>query len=162
MYANQWRGACYPPKLGAGTPKDHRWPVFVFKPAVWNPPIMICPNDIEPAEEHSYIINDHIAEKGVKFGSKDLGGLTPSDVVLMGEKTSSVDDYYMNAVREKSGQEITDYGLGKVELYRHGIRLGSNYLYLDMHVATFRRPEQLARSADPWDFDSDKPVASAQ
>ena len=45
MYANQWRGWCYPPKLGAGTPKGYRWPVFVFKPAVYNPPEMLCPSD---------------------------------------------------------------------------------------------------------------------
>jgi len=34
--------------------------MFVFKPAVWNPPVMTCPEDVEPAEEHSYILNDHL------------------------------------------------------------------------------------------------------
>ena len=58
IYANQWHGWMYPPKLGAATPKSYRWPVFVFKPAVYNPPEMLCPSDDEnPAEEHSYILN---------------------------------------------------------------------------------------------------------
>src|SRR5690349_20018197 len=45
MYGNQWRGACYPPGLGAGSPTDKRWPVQVFMPAIYNPPLMYCPND---------------------------------------------------------------------------------------------------------------------
>src|SRR3954447_13146568 len=67
MYSNQWRGWIYPPGLGAGRPRDERWPVHVFKPAVWTPPVMLCPNDVEPVEEHSYLLNDHLAKRGIKF-----------------------------------------------------------------------------------------------
>jgi prepilin-type N-terminal cleavage/methylation domain-containing protein/prepilin-type processing-associated H-X9-DG protein len=159
IYANQWRGWCYPPHLGAGTPPDHRWPVFVFKPAVYNPPVMLCPNDVEPAEQHSYILNNHIAENNIKFSSKDLGGLTSSDVVLMGEKTSLANDYYMNGDQVAG---MTDFDFGKVELFRHGIRLGSNYLFLDLHVGTLKRKGQLLRSGDPWKIPVDPDVATAQ
>ena len=84
MYANQWKGWIYPPELGANRPRDERWPVHVFKPAVWNPPVMTCPSDLEPREEHSYLLNDHLRLKQIKFGSRDLGGLTPSEVIVMG------------------------------------------------------------------------------
>src|SRR5262245_44133586 len=150
MYANDWKGWVFPPRLGASRPRDERWPVHVFKPPVWNPKIMLCPSDIEPSEEHSYLLNNHLADRGIKFSSKDLGGLTSSDVVVMGEKVSSWNDYYMNAEdyrRDRPG----DFAMGKVELYRHGLRLGSNYLYLDLHVGTFRRSDQFDRSVDPWD-----------
>src|SRR5947209_5232415 len=67
MYCNQWRGYLYPPNLGAGHPRDDRWPVHVFKPPQWNPKVMLCPADLEPAEEHSYILNDHLADRKIKY-----------------------------------------------------------------------------------------------
>lgn len=157
MYGNQWKGYCYPPSLGADKPEDRRWPVFVFKPAVFNPPVMLCPNDLEPVYEHSYILNDHLFEHGMKFGSRPPQGLSSSDIVLMGEKNSSDNDYYMNEVANGK----SDFDAGKVELYRHGFRLGSNYLYMDMHVGPFRfrDSKQMKASTDPWDPD---PVATAQ
>jgi len=157
MYSNQWRGWIYPPNLGAGKPRDQRWPVHVFKPEVYNPPVMTCPNDLEPTEEHSYILNAHLADKGIKFSSKDLGGLTSSDVIVMGEKTTSWNDYYMNA-----GDQVNrpgDYALGKVDLYKHGLRLGSNYLYMDLHVGTFKEQGRFQRGTDPWDVKSEVPTS---
>src|SRR5687768_16208622 len=47
MYAQQWNGWLYPPGLHAEFPRDQRWPVHVFKPPAWNPPIMLCPADFE-------------------------------------------------------------------------------------------------------------------
>ncbi len=155
IYSNQWRGWIYPPNLGAGKPRDERWPVQVFKPAIWNPPVMLCPNDVEPVEEHTYIINAHLGDRGVKFGSRDLGGLTPSDVVVMGEKVTSWNDYYMNA----GGRRFAgDYAMGKVDTFKHGTRLGSNYLYMDLHVGSFRDRDDggaLDRRLDPWDIPSE-------
>jgi len=158
MYGLEWRGAIYPRGFGAGTiPRENCMPAHIFKPAIWNPPIMLCPaDDPEPAYEHSYIINDHLGENGMKFGSKPPRGLSSADVVVMGEKVTTEPDYYMNKVKEASGVVTTDYGTGKVELYRHGFRLGSNYLYLDMHVETFRKLGSLQKGADPWDFDGVK------
>ncbi len=42
----------------------------------------------------------------------------------------------------------------KVELYRHGTKYGSNYLFLDLHVGLFvpRRP-MFPGAADAWDID---------
>jgi prepilin-type processing-associated H-X9-DG protein len=141
IYANQWKGYPYPPGLGANRPLTDRWPVHVFKPPVYNPPIMLCPVDLEPNQEHSYILNAHLADRGIKFGSKDLGGLTSSEVILMGEKRSSWADYYMN---------VGDYP-ERVEPYRHGLRLGSNYLYLDGHVGTLKDARDIVGGIDPWD-----------
>src|SRR2546429_7379571 len=88
MYSNQWRVGVYPPGLGAdpSKPKDWRWPVHVFKPAVWNPPVLTCPTDEQPTEEHSYVLNSHLAEHNIKLSSKNFNGLTVSDVIVMGEK----------------------------------------------------------------------------
>jgi prepilin-type N-terminal cleavage/methylation domain-containing protein len=141
-YINDNNGWIYPPGLGADKPREQRWPMFVFKPAVWNPPIMKCPADVDPdpAEEHSYILNDHLHDKNVKYHTKWLGRPN-SEVVVMGEKRSEWPDYYMNR---------GDFNT-RVEPYRHGLQVGSNYLFLDMHVE--RAPKDVALAGlDPWDI----------
>jgi hypothetical protein len=37
-----------------------------------------------------------------------------------------------------------------VEKYRHGVKLGSNYLFLDMHVG-ITPPDKAIGAIDPWD-----------
>jgi prepilin-type N-terminal cleavage/methylation domain-containing protein/prepilin-type processing-associated H-X9-DG protein len=158
MYANQWRGWVFPPGLGANPtkPKDWRWPVHVFNPAVWNPPVLTCPNDVEPTEEHSYVLNSHLADRKIKFSSKIAGnnpwGLTSADVIVMGEKRTSEPDYYMDG--ESTGNPAGDFDR-VVEPYRHGLRLGSNYLFLDLHVGTvYKKPDAKVieiAGIDPWD-----------
>jgi len=144
IYVNDWRGWMFPPGLGAEffRPREQRWPIHVFKPAVWNPPVMLCPSDLEPMEEHSYLLNSHLAEKEIKFSSKNLGGKSNSDVVVMGEKRSDAPDYYMD-VNENFDQ--------KVESFRHGLQVGSNYLYMDWHVGQLRDVRVLRNAVDPWD-----------
>ena len=157
MYSQDWKGWIYPPGLGYGQPLDSRWPVFVFKPAVYNPPVMTCPADFEPAEEHSYMLNAHLDDRGIKFSSKSLGGLTPSDVIVMGEKVTTWRDYYMNG--GSSVNRWGDYALGKVDLYKHGLQLGSNYLFLDLHAGPLRGdPDTFKRGTDPWDPPADVPT----
>jgi prepilin-type processing-associated H-X9-DG protein len=164
MYANDWDGWVFPPGLlGATRPREQRWPVHVFKPAVWNPPVMKCPADeLPPAPEqyigagytdgdergadHSYLLNNNIAKRKIRMGSRDLGGLSSADVIVMGEKRTEFDDYYMSA----------DNSLGEVEGYRHGHRHGSNYLYLDWHVAT-QMPQEAKYGFDPWDIPAPPP-----
>lgn len=141
IYAQNWKGAIYPPGLGANKPTDQRWPVHVFKPPVWDPPVMTCPADFEPKERHSYLLNDHLFLHGIKFSSKGFGGLTTSDVIVMGEKRSDWEDYYMNK---------GDYGT-RVEPYRHGLKRGSNYLFLDLHVGTLLNRRHVLQGTDPWD-----------
>jgi prepilin-type N-terminal cleavage/methylation domain-containing protein len=147
MYGNEWRGWVYPPSLGANRPPNERWPVHVFKPAVWNPPVMKCPADVEDmAEEHSYILNNHLYENEIKFGSK-VPNRTPSDVIVMGEKVWDYKDYYMNS---SDVRRVSDY-YTRVNPWMHGLRLGSNYLFLDMHVETKTENEAMA-GIDPWGF----------
>lgn len=147
IYANVNRGWLYPPNRGwnGNGPPEQRWPVYVFKPSVWNPAIMLCPSDIEnPAGEHSYILNDHLHENDIKQGKK-VPGRTPSDVIVMGEKRNSYPDYYMD-----SSSFRTDY-YTRVEPWMHGLRVGSNYLFMDWHVET-RTEKQALGGIDPWGF----------
>jgi prepilin-type N-terminal cleavage/methylation domain-containing protein/prepilin-type processing-associated H-X9-DG protein len=139
LYAQQWRGTIFPPALGANQPKDRRWPVFVFKPPVYDPPVMTCPSDPFPLEEHSYLLNDHLAINSIKFSTR-VDGRSPSEIIVMGEKRSDYPDYYMNR-----GDFRT-----RVEPFRHGARLGSNYLFLDLHVESLKEYDALV-GMDPWD-----------
>ena len=137
---------------GTMLPTNQVWPVDVFD-GVWNPPVMTCPKDDNPLASHTYILNNYIElspQQMIKYSgriyAKDNNGQlsilrSPSDVVLMGEKVQGVTDYYM---------ETGDFAAGKVDEYKHGIRLGSNYLYLDMHVDIVP-PQGVITSLDPWD-----------
>ena len=159
IYSETYKGWLYPvgardPVTGVprtlglepGLPKEQRWPSLVFQPPVWNPPIMLCPSDFEPAEEHSYLLNKHLADRGVKFGRSRVGQLDSTQVVVMGEKVSSQGDYYMSRETAFEASEFQRV----VEPYRHGPRLGSNYLYLDKHVST-TPPNEALRGIDPWE-----------
>lgn len=142
IYANENRGWLFPVGYGSDLPREQRWPIYVFKPAVWNPPVMRCPDDPEPMEEHSYVLNAHLADKGVRYGTS--AGFPANEVAVMGEKVSTRPDYYMEY--RQGDTEFFDV----VELYRHGINLGSNYLYLDLHVDS-AAPRQAEEAVDPWD-----------
>ena len=149
-YSNENRGWLYPPMRGwngaTGDPNE-RWPYYVFTPHVWNPPIMRCPSDVEdPAGDHSYLLNNHLFEHGVKFSTK-LDNRSSADVILMGEKRWDWPDYYMNSSDFK---KTTDY-YTRVEPWMHGLKLGSNYLFKDTHVET-RTEKQALAGIDPWGF----------
>jgi prepilin-type N-terminal cleavage/methylation domain-containing protein len=155
VYVNQSRGWLFPvgppaptglpTTLGTNVPHEQRWPVYVFTPAVWNPPILKCPSDVDPVEEHSYVLNQHLADHRVRYSTTHVGGLTSSEIVVMGEKFSTVADYYM---------ERGDF-FRVVDPYRHGVHYGSNYLYLDMHVST-TPPDEARAGTDPWDPPTDQ------
>ncbi len=134
MYSQNNRDWMFPTDRGADKPKDERWPTRVFEPPVWNPAVMLCPTDQDPVEEHSYVVNSHLAYSGMKYTASD-----PSTKILMGEKKATEQDYYM---------EYNDFDR-VVEKFRHGQNLGSNYLYLDGHVEIWP-PNQVANSFDPW------------
>ena len=147
IYSNVWNGWIYPPNLGANRLPEERWPIHVFKPAVWNPPVMKCPSDApDMAEDHSYILNNHLAENEIKFGSK-VPNRSPSDVIVMGEKQWDYPDYYMNSNFFKV---TTDY-FTRVNPWMHGLRLGSNYLFMDMHVE-HKAENEVKAGIDPWSF----------
>jgi prepilin-type N-terminal cleavage/methylation domain-containing protein len=154
MYANDNHGWYAPMGLGhnPGLPREKRWPAYVFKPAVWNPPTMLCPADHQPEEEHSYILNDHVLQRKIRVGKTGQEGLSPSDIILMGEKKSDFGDYYMEYKLDASGKPVsgtTDFWR-LVEKYRHGIQLGSNYLMLDGSVIS-KAPKEAEAGMDPWD-----------
>ena len=163
----EWQTLGYEPSepdLG----RSRRWPVPVFnivdeytqgtydksKPiaglTVANPRQMVCPSDVEPREGHTYILNKYLAiniEHSVKLGGRvrdKLGnGRSDSDVVLMGEKRASEPDYYMEADPASEFDRVVDP-------YKHGIKLGSNYLFLDSHV-DIRPPKVILDGLDSWD-----------
>jgi len=171
MYADQYDGMLYPVgqldpttnqwlTLGYGsvhldgTPvtQDERWTAIMF--GVWNPRIMLCPSDSEnPNQEHSYVLNKHLEEgpyKLVKFGAP-APGLSPSDTVVMGEKVTTQGDYYMETLPPSADPLLRLSEFDRVvETARHGIKLGSNYLYMDSHVDIVP-PNQIINAIDPWD-----------
>jgi len=165
--------------LGTNWPPHQRWPVRAFKligapdpppydPLLYNPmvydpeqfdaspytpAIMLCPTDFDPVEKHSYLLNKHLAvnpEKLVRLGKRLPGARGPSDIVVMGEKVSSDGDYYMEITPTMTQSEFQ----AKVELYRHGVKLGSNYLYMDWHVGIIP-PQEILNGLDPWDVPVD-------
>ncbi len=107
----------------------------------YTPKLLVCHSDEEPYEAHSYVLNKHLADKRIRFGSKNFGGLTSSEVVVAGEKKTESRDYYM---------EANDFDR-VVEPYRHGLKLGSNYLKFDGHVDT-NLPVDAKTGMDPWDL----------
>jgi prepilin-type N-terminal cleavage/methylation domain-containing protein/prepilin-type processing-associated H-X9-DG protein len=167
-----WPGAGAVPDVIANTnpPQYDVWPYYVCN-HVWNPPIMTCPADYQPLAEHSYFVNAHLMPKSMageispttnpssstdqNFSTnpsqRDLmyssilpRGRSPSDVIVMGEKRTDVDDYYMEVT------ETSDDWTTKVEQHRHGFSVGSNYLMLDLHVET-QVPGVALGGLDPWD-----------
>ena len=110
-----------------------------FDALPYTPRVMRCPEDQEPVEAHSYVVNNHMADERIRFGGR-TGFLHSSSLILVaGEKKTEVRDYYM---------EESDFDR-VVERYRHGVKLGSNYLYLDGHVES-QLPGQVQGQLDPW------------
>jgi prepilin-type processing-associated H-X9-DG protein len=143
MYASfsELRTAPNPPPWGTTAYVESPYNPDLFPAAPYTPRVMRCREDFEPFEAHSYVLNKHLADKRIRHGSRNFGGLTSSEVVLMGEKVTTERDYYM---------ERSDFGR-VVEKYRHGLKLGSNYLYHDGHVGTVL-PREALTGLDPWDL----------
>jgi prepilin-type processing-associated H-X9-DG protein/prepilin-type N-terminal cleavage/methylation domain-containing protein len=174
MYTNENRGWYFPVgpwqearneflSLGSNVAPWHRWPMYVFRfshppipdppiPPPWTPEItkpwtpvwMQCPSDLETPTGNSYLLNKHLAKRQetvIRFGDRIPDNRSTVEVVLMGEKVTDRTDYYMEL------DEFDDV----VEPYRHGVRLGSNYLYLDGHVS-LEPPEAIRDTLDPWDL----------
>lgn len=183
MYAVANRGWLYPPRSGANVRLQERWMVSVIKPdrlpeppteeaADYTPKILLCPADstdvvLEPSgmpylragqtNVHSYVLSLNLGDEEVTFSKRDLGGLTPGTLAIMGEKFSTSPAYYLGT----RPQDPSDYR-AVLEFYRHGRpgaksgsatkpRGGSNYLFLDLHVEPMREIPAL-RALDPWNF----------
>jgi prepilin-type N-terminal cleavage/methylation domain-containing protein len=161
IYSGVNRGWLFPPDEGgpfAGTPINHEWFVLVLKsptprdptstlPADWLPPVMLCPADSpSAADPHSYVLNHHLVERGIKHSSRNAAHLSPDQVVVMGEKKTSEPDHYV----QRFPNNATDY-FRAVETRRHGLRIGSNILFQDMHAAPVPATEPKFSGLDPWD-----------
>lgn len=151
--------------LGLNVPPHERWPMLVlpvpgapnpppydaaayamsdvkdaaYDPAPYTPPVLTCPTDDEPAMAHTYVLNNHLADEGIRVG-KRVKGISSSEIVVAGEKRATSYDYYM---------EWGDYGR-VVDALKHGGSAGANYLYLDSHAAP-ALPADARRGIDPWD-----------
>src|SRR5688572_13532669 len=151
LYANDNKGQLFPIDAGGPLgfpPIDQQWFIHVLKPKPpvdtpsiapkdWTPPILLCPADFEPMNYNSYILNDDLNERGVKYWTKNLPGNTADRVVVMGEKVTSEDDYYVQRIPGQGSDYFT-----LIEKYRHGRVRGSNYLFLDLHVGR-EMPEEV-------------------
>ncbi len=125
----------------------------------FTPRVMQCPTDIEPLENHSYVVNQHLVQQNnpVRYANGDTGGRSRAEIIVAGEKRSTVRDYHMEAIRDTANSnpnpitgQVYDTEFDRVvEPYRHGISYGSNYLFLDGHVDT-RLPAIAKDAADPW------------
>jgi prepilin-type N-terminal cleavage/methylation domain-containing protein/prepilin-type processing-associated H-X9-DG protein len=137
--------------FGTQLPPSERWPTKVFRinapavetndPADYVPKMLTCPNDDAPAEAHTYALNHPVAANHVKLGSTNLGGLSSPEVVIAGEKLTFAPDYYFDP-------EEGDFDVG-MDLFRHGFKRGSNYLFFDCHVILAKLAD-IRRGLDPW------------
>ena len=148
QHNNDW---IYPPNRGVveGRPKEDYWPNLVFKPAVWNPPILLCPADTNPALECSYALNNYLKLRQIRYTSTNFGGgKNSSTVIVMGEKHTEIEGYYLDPGEYEAC----------VEPFRHGRTLKSNYLYLDLHVDN-ETETRILNGVEPWDIPPASPPA---
>ena len=94
------------------------------------------------ADTFTYLFNGHIENLGIKRVGR-VGDISASEIVVMGE---------VNFFNTKKGRQVMIPGRfdESVELHRHG--RGSNYLFLDGHVAWEEPWDPLPGAADPWDI----------
>ena len=159
MYVDDNQGA-YPSRYNGGTVSS-RWPDKFYDNYGKNLKLLLCPSEttntpatggdttVADNTPRSYLINgwnDYYADQ---YGARDwptlqgdmanLGSsmkentiIHPSDTVILGEKNSSADDYYMDLI-EGSGNDFS----GVLEESRHDSRGpgtdtgGSNYAFSD-------------------------------
>jgi prepilin-type N-terminal cleavage/methylation domain-containing protein/prepilin-type processing-associated H-X9-DG protein len=121
--------------------------IRIFNAGPWSPAVVLCPDDPEPIEAHSYVFNQHLADERVKLGTPRLGKLGSSSlVVLAGEKRTIERDYYMEDSPTIGGGNEFDR---VVEPYRHGLENGSNYLFMDGRVQS-EQSTFIRGAVDPW------------
>lgn len=121
----------------------------------WMPRIMLCPADFEPPSGHSYIVNKHLTKgphEVMRVQTRSPTGKSDSEIVVAGEKVTLQTGYYMESFSRTTDGTIdrsqdSEYTT-LVEERRHGIQLGSNYLYKDWHVSL--EPPQADGAIDPW------------
>lgn len=122
-----------------------------FDAAQWTPKIMLCPSDLDAFEAHSYILNKHLAQSPQQLvrAFNSTRSTASGRVIVMGEKVTKERDYYMEVHYLADKSVDSDEFNKKVELYRHGTKFGSNYLYNDWSVDNIP-PGDVLGQVDPW------------
>ncbi len=148
--------------LGTLLPPKERWPAVVFKiagpnpesdePADYCPKVIICPNDNDPVEAHTYALNNPPAAHKCKLGSSSFNGMKSSEVIIAGEKLTNARDYYLEP-NEGDFDNACD-------LFRHGQKHGTNYLFWDGHVKLLM-PSEAKAGMDPWEWQTPTTVPSS-
>ena len=118
-----------------------------YNAKLYTPAVFRCPEDVDPAEAHSYVVNQHLADNRIRFGGRVSWLGSSSNVIVAGEKKTEIRDYYMEQAVTGVAND-GDYDR-VAEPYRHGVKFGSNYLFLDGHVEN-RMPKQVEKFLDPW------------
>ncbi len=150
-----WVGSYDPPTnytMGTYSAGVGTYDPINFDPVPWTPKTLICPADMDAFEAHSYILNKHLAAspdqlfRAFNSSRKMVGGR----VIVAGEKVTTVRDYYMEVTSTSldPATKLTEFAR-TVELYRHGSKFGSNYLYNDWSVNNVPAAEVLG-AIDPW------------
>jgi hypothetical protein len=110
---------------------------------------MLCPaDDPNPGNYHSYVLNHHLMEHNIRYSSRLPAGLTTDHAVVAGEKKTTETYYFIETFDGPPPNSSYDQ---EIEIYRHGVGLGSNDLYLDMHVDS-HGPVDTLYGLDPWDL----------
>ena len=137
------------PRLGARAARSKRWPVHVKGLERWNHPLLLCPQDEKPVDEHSYALNWYLQRHGVRLHHQTIGPpgreRKSADVILMGEKRASTNNYFIG--------DASDYAYA-ADPHKHGA--DSNYLFLDLHVGKLEAKHAPA-AYDPWSSASASP-----
>src|SRR4051794_39925687 len=141
--------AAYNPNINPTDKANQIAQMNAFPAEPYTPPVLRCPTDLDPWDAHSYVLNQHLADNFIKASSKNFGGLTATEVIIAGEKVTTERDYHMEAGADPDNPN-SDFNR-VVEKYRHGPKLGSNYLYFDGHVGTVL-PDAAKTGMDPWDL----------
>ena len=135
----------------------------------YTPKVMLCPTDIQPYEAHSYVVNQELVQNKshVRFSGGYRGGRGSPEIIVAGEKRTISRDYYMERPADTQVDSTPRIGIDGVsyasefdrvvEPYRHGLSYGSNFLFLDGHVAT-QLPDIAKGAVDPWDLPNTVPT----
>jgi prepilin-type processing-associated H-X9-DG protein len=96
------------------------------------------------------VLNDHLADRRLKVSSRDLGGITSSDLIVASEKIGTDAAYYVRDTQTGETDWSSDVS-SVTAYYRHGRSRGANYLHLDGSV-TDTGSLAFLRAFNPWGY----------
>ena len=166
LYGEAWQGVVMPPAAGANVVISARWPALVYPPsgpvpttqpaasaeallAAYRVESLLCPADDGPVNGLSYVLNDHLGERKLKYSSKVGRGVSTSEVVVASEKRPADSAYYTRLAGSNVRPWASAFESG-VDDTRHSRKAKrSNYLHLDGSVTSITTADAPPR-LDPW------------